>query len=244
MDQMASTTRADVAWAEDVASQETEIAPTQARSLSEAIFAPVNRAYKLGGLGLSFLSLGAFMMVSVALVVDEPTLLSGVVAVSGFVLVMATCALFYVKDIRPMFRLQRNIQENKELIDAVQKTAIEMTEMASDLQALLFKHADRIASIIQMLRPKIHAIPMLGPSLANHPLLTSAEDLSATIVHATKRAKSVIADVEAALVNSDPSSLKIYLGELHELRDRIEQLLAGKLESNGELNQSDLVAVG
>lgn len=243
MDDLAiTTTRAQIARAEDVDSREAEIAPSQARNLSEAIFAPVNRAYKLGGLGLAFLSLGAFMMLSVALVVDQPTLLSGVVAVSGFVLVMATCALFYVKDIRPMFRLQRNIHENKELIDAVQKTAIEMTEMASDLQALLFKHADQIASIIHMLRPKIHAIPMLGPSLANHQLLNRAEDLSATIVHATKRAKSVIADVEAALVNSDPSNLKIYLGELHELRDRIEQLLAGKLESTSELDQPDLAA--
>jgi hypothetical protein len=218
--------------------READMAKTEAQSLSEAIFAPVNRAYQLGGLGLASLSLGAFMMLAVALAVKQVTVLSVAVAVAGFILVMAPCALLYVKEIRPITRLQRNIHENRELIDTVQRAAIEMTEMASDLQALLFKHADQIASTVHMLRPKIHAIPVVGPGLANHHLLANAEDLSATIVRTTRRAKSVIADIEKALVTSDPSNLKIYLGELHQLRDGIEQLLSGGLENNVELDKS------
>jgi hypothetical protein len=37
-----------------------------------------------------------------------------------------------------------SIRKNAELIDTIQQTALEMTELADSLQALVFKHASQV----------------------------------------------------------------------------------------------------
>ena len=56
-----------------------------------------------------------------------------------------------------------------------------------------------------------------------------ASDLSATIVKATGSAEEVIADVEKALAESDPTSLKRYMTQIQEF----DAIIKGALASSG-----------
>lgn len=195
------------------------------KPLSEAIFEPVNKAYKAGGFGLAFLTSGAFLMLIGFLLSDRGPLTYLLVG-TGFLLIISTCLLFYLKDIRPLMKIQTHIEENTELLDAIQRSALEMTELASDLQALAFKHASQVSAVIQVIRPQIRALPVVG-KLADSDALLTADTLSANIVQTTRKAKQIIHDIEDALTKADPTCLKKYLVELKELRTEIEDLLAG-----------------
>jgi hypothetical protein len=45
------------------------------------------------------------------------------------------CYFFYVKEIRPISRVQETVGRNAEMIDAVQETAMSMTELTVELQS-------------------------------------------------------------------------------------------------------------
>jgi hypothetical protein len=196
---------------------------TPEKSLSDAIFEPITKAYKAGGLGLAFLALGAFLMLA-AFVRPQRDFFSALIVVTGFGLIALTCILFYFKDVLPLYRVRREIHQNKELIDAVQTAALQMTEVASDLQALAFKHASTVASAMQDLRPAIRRIPVVG-GLADAPGIVQANSLSAAIVDYTTKAKTMIADVEDAIVHSDATRLKAYILQLKELRADVANVL-------------------
>jgi hypothetical protein len=151
--------------------------------------------------------------------------LSYSLVIAGFILVVLPCYFFYVKEIRPISRVQETVGRNAEMIDAVQETAMSMTELTLELQALAFKHADAVASTIEVVRPQIRAIPMVG-QIADHPMLVSTEGLAKTIVGITQNIKDVVSDVQTALINSDPRGLKKYLRELEKLNNQVRSLLA------------------
>ena len=196
---------------------------TPIKPLSDAIFSPVSKAYKAGGFGLAFLTLGAFLML-VAFFLPERKLLSYLVLGIGLVLIILPCILFFAQDVRPLFAAQRSIQTNRELIDAVQRAALQATEMASDLQALAFKNATAVASAMQLVRPQLRQIPILG-KIADSEIMGRTDKLSAAIVDYTGKAKRVIADLERSLVQSDPHAITKYIQEIAGLRVEIKELL-------------------
>jgi hypothetical protein len=196
---------------------------SDAKSLSEALFEPINKAYQVGGLGLAFLVLGAFIML-IAFFWPNPSVMSYLLFTGGFILVIFTCSLFYVKEIRPLYKVQQNIKHNKELIDTVQKTALEMTELTSDIQALAFKHALEVSSAIQKLRPQLKSIPVIG-NLVDSEVMTKTDTMSSAIVDYSGKAKQVIGDIRDALITSNPQKLKKYLVELEHLRGNVENIL-------------------
>jgi hypothetical protein len=193
------------------------------KPLSDAIFGPVTKAYKAGGLGLAFLGLGAFLMLAAFLLPDRGPL-GYVIVVVGFILIALTCVLFLLKDVLPLFRLRRGIRENRELIDAVQAMALQVTEVASDLQSLAFKHASTVAAVMQQARPLLRQVPVVG-RFADSETVVRADSLSSAIVDYTTRAKGIIGDVEDALIRSDARRLRQYIGELREVRSELARLL-------------------
>ena len=193
------------------------------KPLSEAIFGPVTRAYKAGGFGLAFLALGAFLMLA-AFFLPAGGVSGGVVAGTGFMLILLVCLLFLMKDVLPLFRAQRRIRENRDLIDAVQAIALQMTDVASDLQSLAFKHASDVSEVMREARPLLRRVPLIG-TFADSELITRADDLSSAIVEYTGSAKKIITDVEHALVSSDARLLKKYAAELDTLRAGVTKLL-------------------
>jgi hypothetical protein len=195
----------------------------EVKSLSDAVMEPITKAYRVGGFGLAFLLLGALMMLAATFV--SASTISYSLVLAGFILVVLPCYFFYVKEIRPISRMQEAVGKNAEMIDAVQDTAMSMTELALQLQTLAFKHADAVASTIEVVRPQIRAIPVVG-QIADHPMLVRTEGLSKTIVEITENIKEVVSDVQTALINSDPRGLKKYLRELERLHNQVTSLLA------------------
>jgi cell fate (sporulation/competence/biofilm development) regulator YmcA (YheA/YmcA/DUF963 family) len=193
------------------------------KPLSEAISTPITQAYKAGGLGLTFLTLGAMLML-IAFFSKSREALTYVIFGVGTVLIFATLAFFYFKDMRKLVRAQSSVEKNKELIDTIQRTAIEMTELAYTLQALTFKHADQVSNAIQFIRPQLKSLPIVG-KYADSEAVVRTEVLSTNIVHTTLKVKAVIEDLEAALIKSDPKNLKKYLDQLHEYKADVQKLL-------------------
>jgi cellulose biosynthesis protein BcsQ len=195
------------------------------KSLADAIFEPINKAFKAGGLVLTLLSVGAFLML-VAFFWPNKGVISYLLLSTGLLLIVITCIFFYIKEMRPLLNTQRKIEENRELIDAVQNTAIIVTDLVSDLQALAFKHANQISGLLQEIRPQIRPLPLIG-RLADSELVVKSDAMSATIVDYTNKVKRVVADLKHALVTSNPKDLKKYLNELEGLRAKVEHLLIG-----------------
>jgi hypothetical protein len=191
--------------------------------LSDAIGAPIVSAYKAGGLGLAFLTLGASLLLA-AFRWNDKGLFTYFILGVGTLLIFSTLTLFYFKDLKKLMNAHKGIQQNAELIDTIQKTALEMTELADSLQALVFKHAVQVKQAIEAIAPLIKSLPILGPIVeAQGERL--AKTLDPNIVKTTENIKYVIRDLKTALIESDPSSLNKYLEQLHQYRMEVRDLL-------------------
>lgn len=206
------------------------------RPLSEAVSVGISRVYRLGGLALTFVFAGTVLMIVGVILGTGPV--SYIIAGVGATLIFAVVALFYQQDIKRLSEARRAVNTNAELIDAVQQTAIRMTDLASSLQSLAFKHADQIAALITSQRERVQEIAntpplslvpgvaQLADRLVDNEYVVLASDLSTAIVRTTEGAKTVIGEVNSALVRSDPVALRKYLGEISELDDKVTDLLA------------------
>jgi hypothetical protein len=191
--------------------------------LSKAVSTLLERAYRAGGLGLSLLTLGAILML-VAYVYGKRGLVSHAVLVLGAILILSVLVYFYIGDMRKLVGARKKIRENKELVDTVQQTAVEATQLALHLQALAFKYADQVALMIQALRPLIKDLLLVG-KYADIPALVRAEDLSVSIVKTTQTLNDIVGDIQNALVSSDASGLKQYLNRLENYKIKVQDLL-------------------
>jgi len=204
------------------------------KPLSEALSEPLVKAYKVGGYGLVFVFAGT-MLLLVALFFGEG-ILRYFVGVLGALMILAVLGLFYFQDIKKLVDANKNIQKNQELIDTVQETAIQMTDLAYTLQALAFKNADEIATVLTQVRSRVKdvaAIPLLSNipgveqigKIVDNRYVVKAEDLSKSIVATTATTKTVIEDVKTALIQSNPIQLKKYLDSLKRMDIAAKKLL-------------------
>jgi hypothetical protein len=204
------------------------------KPLSEALSEPLVKAYKVGGYGLVFVFAGT-MLLLVALFFGEG-ILRYFVGVLGASMILAVLGLFYFQDIKKLVDANKNIQKNQELIDTVQETAIQMTDLAYTLQALAFKNADEIATVLTQVRSRVKDVASI-PLLSNIPgveqigkvvdnrYVVKAEDLSKSIVATTATTKTVIEDVKTALIKSNPTQLRKYLDSLKRMDIVAKKLL-------------------
>lgn len=203
---------------------------SQIKPLSEAITAPLSGLYKAGGLALVLIFIGTLLLL-VALFFGQG-ITTYLVGVPGALIIFMVLLRFYLRDIKKLHEVHRSIQKNGELIDTIQKTAIEMTDLASNLQALAFKHAEEVAELISAYRhvvlPLLSKIPSASKigQLADNSYIVRVEDLSASIVKTTASTKHIIDDVKSALIEANPILLKKYLDQLQELDLKTEELLA------------------
>ena len=204
------------------------------KPLSESLSNPIIKSYKAGGLGLVFVFLGTLLLL-LALYIGKG-ILCYLVAALGSLMILSVLYLFYFQDIKKLKDLNASIKNNRELIDTVQAAAIQMTDLAYDLQALAFKNADEIANTITTIRQNLKGlkhVPLLSKTpgfdkvsgLADNKYVLRAEDLSKSIVNFTTTAKEVIENVKTSLVESDPNPLKGYLKQISDLEGKTRELL-------------------
>jgi hypothetical protein len=206
------------------------------KPISDAISGPVIKAYTAGGYGLVTVMVGVILLLVGGLLHSGP---GYAIAAIGTAMIFAFLYFFYVHDVKRLRDVSRQITDNKELIDTVQLMAIEMTDLAHDLQALAFKHADDVAHVLTQVRSAsrgLENLPVLSrvpgvkqlAAVADHPIVVRAEDLSSAIVRSTVATRQIIEDVKQALVRSDPALLKKYLQQVRELESEAQLLLEGR----------------
>jgi hypothetical protein len=200
------------------------------KSLSDAIIEPITKAYRVGGFGLAFLLLGALMILFGALVSGKIFVYP--LALVGLLLVLIPCYFFYTKEVRPISMARKSTVRNSEVIDTVQSTAIELTNLTLDVQALAFKHADSIVQVMKIVRPQVRIIPRIGKPIDS--LLSRPDELAKSIVSGTEVIRSVVGDINLALISSDVTQLRGYLQEIKKLEAQVQAMLASPIMDSGE----------
>lgn len=203
--------------------------PDPVKALSDAIIEPITKAYRVGGFGLSFLLLGAIMLLAAALIPIGYFMYP--LALIGFVLVVIPCYFFYVKEIRPISKAQRSLARSSDVIDTVQAAALQITGLAYDLQSLAFRYATEIETAIKIIRPQIRIVPGIG-KIADLPLMRETENLAGRIVSSTRGIDHVVSNVKQALIDSDPKLLKVYIEDMKRIGADLEALLASPILSS------------
>lgn len=193
------------------------------KDLSDAITGSLTKAYRAGGIVLALLTLGATLMLA-AVFWPAANPLRYVLISVGSVLVLFVVVVAYTRELRPIARVRSRVRESKEIIDTTQRAAVELTELASDLQALAFKHASKVSEVVVGIRPLIGNLPIVG-GLTRSPTFMEAEKLSQSIVDLTHTSRRVIEDIRKALVESKPEHLRKYVDDIHEYKNKVEALL-------------------
>ncbi len=193
----------------------TRSSPDVVASLSDAIFGPIQKAYRVGGFALAFLGVGVLMMLTVFLS-DTTDWRGKVLFAVGVLLVLATGVLFLLRDVMPLFRVQQRIAENREFIDAVQRTAIDLTTVLDSVQELAVENAERVTEAFDKLRPVVRALPVVGAVADSGPVVSTAATARKIVEIATK-SRNVIANVREALISSNPEPLRQYSAELEQI---------------------------
>ncbi|WP_128914313.1 hypothetical protein [Granulicella sibirica] len=194
------------------------------KDLVQSLTEPMIKVFKAGGFGLTFLTLGAILMLT-AYNSDMRGGMSNWVFGTGFLLIVLTSFLFFMKDIVPLLKAYAEVRRNARLIKTVQDTAIELSGIAFDLQTLAYGHATAIAKALGTARAALESIPWLGPSIAGQQWLQEADSLSASIIEIAVGARATIKDIEKALVAIDPKLLERYLDQLRTFHQEVEQAL-------------------
>lgn len=195
------------------------------KRFSDAISDPLIKAYRAGGFGLALLTFGAILMLTASFR-GVPPWIRPIFVLLGALLTFFVLAYVYFKEFPRVRRARASVAANKEMIDAIQESAIELTGIASDLQALAFKNANQIADVLTVARPLIRKIPLLGQA-ADSEAMARAEGLSRLIVTSTQNARQLIADLQQALIEANPKYLKVHLEDLKRYRGEVNKMLIG-----------------
>lgn len=204
------------------------------KPLSEALLEPLVNAHKVGIYGLAFGLVGTMLLVATLFL--EERILRYLIGALGASIILMALGLFYFQTTKKLIDVNRSIQKKQELINTVQETAIQMTDLAYTIQALAFKNANELATAITQVRNSIKdvtVLPVLSKipgveqinKIADNRYVVKAEDLSKSIVATTVTAKVVIEDVKTALIQSDLVQLKKYFAQLKKIDVEAKGLL-------------------
>jgi len=200
-------------------------AVTVARPLADALSSPLVDAYRVGGFGLAFLLLGSAMLSGAGL--TDTSLVSYILVVAGLILILIPCYFFYIKEVRPIGRARQAVARNEEIINEMQRAAMSTTQLGLMLQAVVYKHSKDVNAVLRTTRAQLRRIPVPFVSgLADQPALTSADTLAQGVLELSEKTEGILGEINSAILESDPTRLKKYVGELEHIKTGIRALLA------------------
>lgn len=202
--------------------------------LGTTVLDPIIKGYKAGGAALALILVGTVLML--ASVAAGPSIPSYIAAGAGATAIFAILTRVYFIEFRDAKRITKTIKDNQALMNSVQESAIQLTEICAELQTLAFKHSDKVRPMVKTLRETLRAVqdvPLLGKTelggkivaLAGNAKLQEVDDLSAAIVEGTENAKKVIDDLRRALTTLDAKPIIEYSKQLVELKRTLTALL-------------------
>jgi hypothetical protein len=221
------------------------------KRLSGALFKPLSDAYKIGGIGLVFVSLSAVILIWSGFV-PRGFYQYAMIAI-GIVLLLPVIWLFYLKELRPLADTKNKIKEKEELIDLMQARASELSVLAEDITLVGIRHSSEVAAILVDLNEYVNksinardtVLSVLeNPFVAKLPgvikinellkddsidavqkLARSTQELSFRISKTMTETKHVIEDLRRAFQEADIAPLKKYATYLQQANENIKRLV-------------------
>ena len=203
-------------------------------SLGSSVLDPIVKGYEVGGMALALILVGTALLLTA--VISDPGTVSYICAGVGAIIILAILSRLYFVDMKRAKNFKDSIKDNEELLNSIQDTAIQMTELSSHLQSLAFKHADKVGPLVTQVRDTVKlvtGIPMVGNTelgkkvagLADHERVKDTEKLSHDIVEYTEAAKEVIEDIKISLIQLNPGPIKEYSKKIESLDEKLKLIL-------------------
>ncbi len=119
--------------------------------------------------------------------------------------------------------ISRMIQEHKDMIDAIQEVALELTGTIGALHALTVKYAGIANTILDGLLPIARGLPVIPKKITD--LLTNLEAITQKIIDNSATTSKTISDVNTGLRTGDVSKLKAHADDLKQVTQTLTAIL-------------------
>jgi|GEM_PF-2349858 len=183
--------------------------------ISDSLAKSLERLFKAGGFALAF-GFAGLLLIMVANF--SSTDLKLPIFIVGCILTFICLFFFLFSSLRARKVTQR-IKDDFPLLDALQHTSLQVTELASVTQSYVFKHLAKVQKAIETVSPMIESLPVIGPA-AKKVGLTDSAKLSVVIVAATEGTKEVVLGLQEAIRTGDLKAIQKYGKQLDiALRD-------------------------
>ncbi|TAK14303.1 MAG: hypothetical protein EPO32_02385 [Anaerolineae bacterium] len=117
----------------------------------------------------------------------------------------------------------RMIQDHKDMIDAIQEVALELTGAIGSLHTLTVKYAGKANQILDVLLPILKNVPIIPKNVMS--LLVEMEKYTQNIIDTSVKTSRTITDVHGGLQTGDVSRLKVHAGELQNVTRTLTSIL-------------------
>jgi hypothetical protein len=119
--------------------------------------------------------------------------------------------------------ITRMINEHKDMIDAIQEVAIELTGAMGTLHALTVKYAGIANSILDSLLPVVRGLPIVPKKVTD--LLVNLEAVTQKIIDNSQLTSRTITDVNSGLKTGNISKLKGHTAQLQTMTKTLTSIL-------------------
>lgn len=188
--------------------------------ISGALSKPMERLFKAGGFALAFGFAGLFLMVFASMSGSQ---LRVPMFVAGSLLTFVCLAFFVYTNLKAR-NATRSLKEDLPLLDALQRTAYQVVEMASVTQSFAFKHLEKIQRAVEVVAPLIESLPVVG-QVAKKAGLTNSVRVSAVIVAATENTKETVLRLQEAIRRGDLKEIQKYGKQLDRALSELKAAL-------------------
>ncbi len=119
--------------------------------------------------------------------------------------------------------ITRMIQDHKQMIDAIQEVALELTGTIGTLHALTVKYAGIANSILDGLLPIAKSVPLIPKKITDQ--LVGLEAITQKIIDNSASTAKSISDVNTGLRTGDVSKLKGHTADLKKVTQTLNSFL-------------------
>lgn len=115
------------------------------------------------------------------------------------------------------------IEQHKEMIDAIQEVAIELTSSIGSLHTLTVKYARTANQILDVLLPIVKNLPIIPKNVQQ--MLVNLEAITQKIIDNEAATSKTISDVNSGLKTGDANKLKAHAGQLQSVTKTITSII-------------------
>src|SRR5262245_7785112 len=119
--------------------------------------------------------------------------------------------------------ISRMIQDHKNMIDTIQKVALELTNSIGSLHTLTVKYAGIANGILDGLLPIARGLPLIPQNILQ--MLINLESITQKIIDNQAQTSKTITDVQSGLKTGDVNKIKGHAGALQEVTKTLTAIL-------------------